>query len=265
MKKYFEYLGLIALVCFSFFITEQTVTVVQEIDEIMIQIKNNYLSYTMVGEDAVLNTDEMVPGLVTKKVNLNKSYKLMKEKGIYDSNFYIYDLISPNISAQNIFDKKIVFGNKKKKMVSFVFVIENNSIDKLLQNGLPLNIVIESYNVDKIINFKKNNNINILVDSTNEENLELINQKLKSINLNLNYCYKELSNWCVKNKIHVIKEKEVIEKNALLTVKKRLATENIFVFKLNDAVLKELPNIVQYVTSRGYTVSLLTEHLSENW
>ena len=43
MKKYFEYIGLITLVCFSFFITEQTVTVVKEVDDIMVQIKNNYL------------------------------------------------------------------------------------------------------------------------------------------------------------------------------------------------------------------------------
>ena len=32
MKKYFEYIGLITLVCFSFFITEQTVTVVKDSD-----------------------------------------------------------------------------------------------------------------------------------------------------------------------------------------------------------------------------------------
>ena len=32
-----------------------------------------------------------------------------------------------------------------------------------------------------------------------------------------------------------------------------------------DELLKELPNIIQYINSKGYTITLLTEHLSENW
>ena len=39
----------------------------------------------------------------------------------------------------------------------------------------------------------------------------------------------------------------------------------LLLFKLNNNVLKELPNIVQYVKTRGYRISLLDEHLSENW
>ena len=32
MKKIFEYIGILSLVCFSFFLTDKTVSVVQEID-----------------------------------------------------------------------------------------------------------------------------------------------------------------------------------------------------------------------------------------
>ena len=39
MKKLFEILGIIALMSFSFFYTEKTLSVVKENDEIMIEIK----------------------------------------------------------------------------------------------------------------------------------------------------------------------------------------------------------------------------------
>ena len=39
MKKTFQIIGLISLTCFSFFITEKTATVVNDLDEIMIEIK----------------------------------------------------------------------------------------------------------------------------------------------------------------------------------------------------------------------------------
>ena len=269
MKKYFEYIGLITLVCFSFFITEQTVTVVKEVDDIMVQIKNNYLSYTKLGESAKVTQDEIIPGLVTKKVNIEKSYQLMKEKGVYNSKFYIYDFINPKVSISNIFDKKISYGNKKKRMVSLAFLVENTSfekIDKLSKQGVPVNLIFEQYNIDDSIKLLENNfNINILVSPTTSNNYDLINTKLKSIKSKLNYCYKDLNAWCLKNKIYTIKEKEPIEYKPLLAVKNKLSSENILVFKINDELLNELPNIIQYINSRGYTITLLTEHLSENW
>lgn len=269
MKKYFEYFGLITLICFSFFITEQTVSVVKEVDDIMVQIKNNYLSYTKIGMDAIIFDGGIIPGLNTKKVNIEKSYQKMKEKGVYDSNFYIYDSIPPNISIVNNFDKKIVSGNKSKKLVSFIFFVDDSSIgelEKLVQIEIPINIIVEPYNIDKLVKFLGNNSqINILANADNDEEYALIDTKLKSLNLKLNYCYSNLSNWCIKNKISTIKEKEIIESQPLLSAKKTLPNDNILLFKLNNNVLKELPNIVQYVKTRGYRISLLDEHLSENW
>ena len=197
MKKYFEYFGLITLICFSFFITEQTVSVVKEVDDIMVQIKNNYLSYTKIGMDAIIFDGGIIPGLNTKKVNIEKSYQKMKEKGVYDSNFYIYDSIPPNISIVNNFDKKIVSGNKSKKMVSFIFFVDDSSIgelEKLVQIEIPINIIVEPYNIDKLIKFLGNNSqINILAIADNNEEYTLIDTKLKSLNLKLNYCYSNLS------------------------------------------------------------------------
>lgn len=269
MKKYFEYVGLIVLICFSFFVTEQTASVVKEIDDIMIQIKSNYLSFTKVGVDAVINDKEMIPGLVTKKVNIEKSYQLMKEKGIYDSAFYVYDVLPPSITTSNIFDKKIILGNKQKKMVSLVFFIDNSNDDKisrLFEKGVPINIILSSYNIDILAKYLENNsNVNVLVEEIKEDNYHLINTKLKAINAKIDYCYNKLSSWCEQNKIYTISEKNIIETKTLLTVKNKLVTDNILIFRLNDEVLNELPTIIQYIKSKGYTVSLLTEHLSENW
>ena len=41
MKRLFEIIGLLSLAFFSFFITERTTTVFENIDSIMLQIKEN--------------------------------------------------------------------------------------------------------------------------------------------------------------------------------------------------------------------------------
>ena len=39
MRRFFEILGFLSLVCFSFFYTEKTIDVVKEVDDIMITLK----------------------------------------------------------------------------------------------------------------------------------------------------------------------------------------------------------------------------------
>ena len=45
MKKIFEYIALISLLIFSFFLTDKTSTVIKNMDEIMIMIKDNKKRY----------------------------------------------------------------------------------------------------------------------------------------------------------------------------------------------------------------------------
>ena len=77
MRKLFQILGLISLICFSFFMTEKTALVVSDMDEIMIEIKANYKNYKTEAINAIIEDNTIIPGICAKKVNINKSYKNM--------------------------------------------------------------------------------------------------------------------------------------------------------------------------------------------
>ena len=63
MKKAFQMIGLISLTCFSFFVTEQTATVVNDMDEIMVEIKAKKDEYKVyVSADKNYTEDNVVKG-----------------------------------------------------------------------------------------------------------------------------------------------------------------------------------------------------------
>lgn len=273
MKKIFEYFGLLCLLCFSFILTEETTTVVQEVDDIMIQIKSEMLKYNVDGMDAEIKDDCIIPGLVSKVVNVNKSYSYMKEKGIYDSSFYVYDLNKPNISLEDNIDKYIISGNANKRMVSIIFVVDNKDMKDILNvvGNTPVSFVIESYNIDTQIDNLIDNKLNneILISNMNKDDYDLITSKLKSIGVNNIYCFNNIKDSsfldiCKKDDRYSLTT-TIIESNPLKEVKKNLSAGHIFVFKINDEVIKELPNVIRYINSRNYDITFLKEHLSENW
>ena len=68
MKKIFQFIGLISLICFSFFITEKTSVVVSDLDEIMIEIKANYKKYKTDSKNAIIENNTIIPGIREKEV-----------------------------------------------------------------------------------------------------------------------------------------------------------------------------------------------------
>ena len=275
MKKIFEYFGLFCLICFSFIITEKTTTVVQEVDDIMIQIKQEMDLYKVDGMNALIDGDTIIPGLVSKSVNIDKSYKNMKEKGVYNSSFYIYDLNKPDISVEDNLSKYITNGNKKKNMISLVFIVDNKNIMDIqsVVGDTPVSFVFEDYNIDSqidnIINITKLNN-EILIQNISNDNYKLVSNKLKSIGVSNKFCFnpeknKSFLDLCSKDNLYSITSNNIIETSPLKSVKKDLTSGYIFIFKINDEVLKELPNVISYIKSRGYSIETLSNHLSENW
>ena len=87
MKKTFQMIGLISLTCFSFFITEKTAIVVNEMDQIMIEIKEKKDDYKTDSIDAVIENNTIIPGVSSREVDVNKSYKNMKNNGFFNDAF----------------------------------------------------------------------------------------------------------------------------------------------------------------------------------
>ena len=133
MKKTFQIIGLISLITFSFFITEKTAMVVNNMDDIMINIKTNMNNYNRDSVDATIDENTIIPGISSRQVNIKKSYKNMKINGYYDDKLYVYDYKFPSVSLQDNKEKYIINGNKKKRMVSLIFLLKgSDNIDNIL-------------------------------------------------------------------------------------------------------------------------------------
>ena len=279
MKKLFQMLGLISLTCFSFFMTEKTALVVSDMDEIMIEIKSNYKNYSTDSIDAIVDGNTIIPGISAKDVNINKSYKNMKQSGYYSDKLYIYDYTKPKISLSDNIDKYIIKGNHNKRMVSLIFKVDSNdNIDDILNivNNYNINVTFfidtnwftnNNELIGKLIN--DGHNIGILMDDYSDSNFEWMDMVIKKINNQRNsFCYSKEDNEsnleaCIQKHNYTIKPVEISEKTPLVDIKQNLNAGSILSLDINSQVRKELSTIIIFIKSKGFNIDNLENHLLE--
>ena len=279
MKKIFQIIGLISLICFSFFMTEKTALVVSDMDNIMIDIKANYEKYKSNSIDAYIDGNTIIPGICSKKVNINKSYKNMKLSGYYSDKLYVYDYTKPSISLSDNIDKYIIKGNPSKRMTSLIFKVKNeDNITDILNIINNYNIKVTFFvdtnwftnNNDLIQDLiDKGHNIGILKDNYGDSDFEWMDMVIKKINNQKNgFCYSKEDNdinleYCKKKNNYTIRPIEITDKTPLLSVKQNLTAGSILSFNINSQVRKELSTIIIYIKSKGITIENLEDHLLE--
>lgn len=279
MKKIFQMLGLISLTCFSFFMTEKTALVVSDMDEIMIEIKANYKNYHTDSIDAIVDGNNIIPGICAKDVNINKSYKNMKQSGYYSDKLYIYDHTKPKISLSDNLDKYIIKGNPNKRIVSLIFKVDSNdNIDDILNivNNYNVNVTFfvdtnwftnNNELIGKLIN--EGHNIGILMDDYSNSNFEWMDMVIKKINNQRNsFCYSKDDNEgnleaCKLKHNYTIRPIEISEKTPLVDIKKNLNAGSILSLDINSQVRKELSTIIIFIKSKGFNIDNLENHLLE--
>ncbi|MBR6690480.1 MAG: polysaccharide deacetylase family protein [Bacilli bacterium] len=279
MKKAFQMIGLISLTCFSFFVTEQTVTVVNDMDEIMIEIKAKKNEYKTDSIDAIVNDNTIIPGVNAKKVNINKSYKNMKNNGYFSDKLFIYDYTKPKISLTDNIDKYIIKGNPSKRMVSLIFTIE---LDEDITDILN---IINNYNVKATFfvnyNWFSNNNglvqelinkghiVSPLIEDYNSSDFEWMDMVLKKINKqSVGFCYNVNDNQsnldaCILKNNYTIKPIIISENKPLVDIKEKLEPGSLLSLKVNSQVKKELSTIIIHIKSKGYNLVNLKDNVIE--
>lgn len=279
MKRVFEIIGLLSLVCFSFMVTEKTSLVVKNTDELMMKIKKEAGNFKINSMDAIINDDSIIPGISGREVDIDKSYKNMKKYGMYNEELYVYKNIVPSISIEKNKDKYIISGNPKKRAISLVFYLENNEdIDKILNilknNNIKANFFVDekwfSKNKDLILNLiNEGHIIGNLSENLDYQNssFNYINTIIKSIGKQKNgYCYytnkKENIESCVLLDNYTIKPLE-IKNNYFKEIKKSLSSGNIFSFKINNQLNDEINLIINYIKSKGYEIINIDELIKE--
>lgn len=281
MKKFFQTLGMITLMCLSFIYTEKTATVVKETDDIMIEIKKQNAEYKQEPVNALITNNTIRPGLNGKTINENKSYLNMKRVGGYNSKLLEYQVIKPQVSIEKIYDKYAVGGNNKKNLVSLVFLVKNNDdVNKVIgildDKKVKGNFFIDSLwlenNNDKMMELIKNEhvigNLSYNMDYSHSDFIWMDTIIKKIGNQKKGYCYVNSENAnalkvCAAHKNHTIKPEIIIKKYPLIEVKQNIKNGSIIALPINNIVENELISIINYIEGKGYKIVTLNILLSE--
>ena len=281
LKKTFEIIGLIILICFSFFYTEQISTVIKENDDILNEIELIANQYKVEPIDALIKDNDIIPGLNGVEIDIKKSYRKMKKINSFNSNLLVYKEVLPEISINEKYDKYIVSGNKLKKQVSLLFLVEENSeIEKIIT-------ILKKYGISAVFytdgNWFENNNEKIidlikkghLIGNLgynynyNTTGISWMNTVVTKIGKQNNtYCFtkennQEVLDICKNNKSYTIKPNIIVENNPLIEIKNNLTNGSIIALKINKQTIEELPLIIEYINSKDLEMVNLETLLDE--
>ena len=263
----------------SMYYTNICLNILKDNDPIMKQIKQNINKYKVIGEDAKIIGNKIIPGKYGKEIDLNKTYSKMKKYGTYNETLMVMKEVQPKNSIENIYTHYIEKGNSNDKSIALVFTIDNiESLTKLsssLKNiKVPLTIFIDGTLLElneNITNSLKDNEIELLsYNKEYDKNLfktalsyleNLTNKKSK-------YCYsekenEEILNLCKSLELHTIKPYLVINKDLFNNIKKNLSNSIIIKIDINDKNLSDLNSTIEYIKRKGYELKTIDELLSE--
>lgn len=278
MKKFFECLGILTLLCGSFIYTEKATTVVKELDDIMIQIKAKKDKYYVPPVEAIIENDTIIPGINGMEIDVNKSYQNMRSIGLYSDKYFKYKIIKVINSLDKNKDKYIISGNKNKGIASLIFLVEKNTnIDKVIKildkNKVKANFFVdgswlENNNSEIYTIINDNHDIGSIGYNYNYNNSSYawLDNIIKRVSKEtISYCIKvdeESLDKCAQNKNYTISA-PIIVKTPLISTKSILTNGSIIIYKINDTLEEELPLIINYIYSKGITMDTLKNLLQE--
>ena len=279
MKKIFQIIGLITLIIFSFFYTDKVLEVVREEDKIMIKLESIKETAEKKPIDAKIVKDTIIPGITGRTINIEKSYKKMKNTGIFNQKEIVYDIIKPNISIINNKDKYITSGNPNNQKVSIIFILNSNkylnNLEKIIDNkGIVVNYFINyQYLINNTTKIKEITNKEFYSYGENgkytPDSLLFSNNLISRIsNNNANICLtkeknNEILNLCSKNDLYTILPNIIITERPYKQVKENLTSGSIILLNINQDTLTEISLVIDYINGKGLNIVGLNELITE--
>lgn len=281
MKRFFEILGFLSLICFSFFYTEKTVDVVKEVDNVMIELKAQEKNYYVKPENAKINGDFITPGISGKIVNRMKSYEEMKHYGKFHPNLLKYDKVVPEVSIRGKYQKYIRSGNPKKRQTALLFILKDGNDYKNISNVLEKEKVSGTFFVD-----------GSWLENNKNEILKMIQKKYTIGNYSYNQNYQDSSfvwmdtiikkvggqkdSYCFANKLdkksldicklqkdYTIYPEMILKDNPYTEMSEQVKNGSIIAMNITSKVEKELPMMIRFLKQKGYDVVNLKTLLEE--
>ena len=280
-KKVLEALLVIIALLFSFYYTEKAVVILESNDPIMKKIKENVEDKEEDAINAKITGNTLIPGYNGLKINLEESFKKMKNYGNYNETLLVFDEVSPTISIDDYYDKYISSGNGITTDIALIFTIEDGTYLEKLINIIDSTSISTTLFVDGTV---LENNITTFSNLDKEKyELELLSYdntydgmlfknslyKLETIsNKHPKYCYasydnEEILNLCNSLSMHTIIPTLKLEENIYASIKGNLRNGSIIYVKLSDSNLSSLNILINYIKQRGFTLVTLDTLLNE--
>ena len=254
--KYYQYLGLISILIFSFFYAEKIANITLENNEIFQSINNYKDKYTIKPVNAIITDNYMIPGLNGKEVNIKKSYHKMKKYDSYNPNYIIYNSIIPSNSIKNNLDKVINKGNSLKKEVAIIVKDNNKVINYLLNKGVEVTILVNSSNYS---DYKAGELIN-----NDVENYRRMENILNNNKQNTNICYVNniIENICRKYKKYLVKTNLIVDNQSFINIKNNISNGDIYYIS-NNLNIDYLQIFIKTIEYRDLKIVYLSKLISE--
>lgn len=279
LKNIIKLTGLVILIAFSFFYTDKVVDVIRDTDPLMMELENVKDLYSIKAIDGIVKGENIIPGVDGREINIEKSYKNMREVGVFDNNLIEYNVIKPKVSLENNKDKFIVKGNNNKQMVSIVFILDNDKYLERLEDIVTSKEVIINYFVN--YDYLVSNSTDISKMDNREfynygndgkytpDNILFANNFISRITNNeAIYCLtknssKKVIELCSSNGLYTISPSIVINNNPYSEVKNNIESGSIILMNMNNDTITEIGIIIDYIRGKGIKIGGLSALLSE--
>ena len=281
LKNITKYLGVIVLVLFSFYYTDKSVDIVKRNDPVMKEIIYNSDNFKIESVDAITIGDTIIPGMNGIEVDIDESYKRMKQVNGYYESMLMFSEVIPDESLLEQYDKFIVSGNPFRSDIALLVKVSNiTNLEKIYKIFLDRNTLATFFIDGSVIE----NNMDLIYemvsdgfqlenygynDVYSEDNFRWTNNMIFSLtNLEPKFCYSEYRNYevlelCSKNKMYTVNPTLNVTNNPFYTVKNNLKEGNIISLNLTEETVKELPTIISYINQKGYNLVTLNDIVSE--
>ncbi len=259
MNRVFKSIGFLSLLIFSFYYTSEIAKYVSNKNPVMQEIVDKKGSYKMASKDALINGNTIIPGVYGLEVDINSSFNKMKQAGVFNENFLIYDYVIPSISLIDNKDKVIIKGNPQKKAVSFI-IEDNDTIKTYFKiNRIKADIFTHQNN------FKLDNNFELLNGEVDKNLFDNVNTLLDNKKINKNICIMPYNNelLCKNSKMYLVRPSSTLNNSNIIDIKNNVTSGDIIIIsknsKLSDVVL-----LLKELKFRDLDVIYLSDLISEN-
>lgn len=254
--KYFRNIGIIAVALFSFFYTEKIANLTLENNEIYKKIKMEAANYSVLAVNAVVDGENITPGLNGLEVDIKDSFFNMKDINTFNSYYLIYDSTYPKVSIDKFKDKIIHKGNPLKQSVAFVIEYNEKLLSFFKEEKIEVSVLVTKDSFVKNSDYEQINN-----EVNNFKDLETLINKYSN---NTNICYLNNTNEdvCKKNDKYLVRGSKVVNNNTFLDIKNNVESGDIY-FVDKNIDTKSIKLLINSILYKDLDIVRLSTLISE--